>query len=237
MDLPRLRKLVSTRFTLHSLLQWGLALVVSLMLWIAAIGEREFSVVHVLPVAPPELPAGLTVLLPSGTDSVRVAYSGSGVSVLWDQITGRPEFIRLLYSVPTQPVEYPYAVSRGLAGEEVVFTGRTYGALGATTFSPASVSMTIDREVTRRVPVKVMSLNGLPERYYWQCPSQDSVSVTGAASLVMRIDSCRTEGIQPDVGDQTAGLLAGPGVERCYPMSVSAALVAPVPVVVFSPGP
>jgi hypothetical protein len=237
MDGPGARRTLLDRLSRRGFLQWSLALTISLMLWIAAAGNRTFTVEHSLPVLLPELPAGLTVLLDAGTDSISVSFSGRGIGVLWDQVTRTPSSVRLTYVPPPIASDLPYTVNLSLAQEDVVFDGRAYGRLGATTFNPGVVPLTIDREATRRIPVKVMSAGELPERYYWQRSSSDSVTVTGAASVVLDMDSCRTVGIQPDLGDQTAAILRSPRVAYYEPSAASVALIAPIPVVTFLSGP
>jgi hypothetical protein len=237
MDGQGTQRTILDRLSRGSLVQWSLALAISLMLWIAAMEDRTFSVVHRLPVLPPDLPAGLTVLFDGGTDSIQVSFSGKGIGVLWDQMTGAPVSVRLTYIPPALAAELPYTVSRSLAQEDIVFQDRTWGRLGVSTFNPGVIPLTIDREATRRVPVKVMSAGELPQRYYWQRSSSDSVTVAGAASVVLLLDSCRTVEIQPDLGDQTAAILRSPGVTYCEPAAASVALVAPVPVVTSVTGP
>jgi len=231
MDGQGTRRSILSGFSRRGLLQWSLALTISLMLWIAAVGSRTFSVEYSLPVLPPELPAGLTVLLDAGTDSIKVSFSGNGIGVLWDQMTRTPSSVRLTYVPPPITSDLPYTVSLSLAQEDVVFEGRAYGRLGASTFDPGVIPLTIDREATRRIPVKVMSAGELPERYYWQRSSCDSVTVTGAASVVLDMDSCRTVEVQPDLGNQTAAILRSPGVAYYEPSAASVALIAPIPVV------
>jgi len=239
MDDPRgaPRRTLLDRLSRGTLLQWALALIVSMMLWVAAIDNRTFTVIHRLPLLAPDLPAGYALLPETWSDSVLVSFSGRGIGVLWDQITGRPESVRLTHMPPAAPGMVPYTVLRSIAPEDVRFAGRAYATLDATAFEPVAVPLTIDRESTRRIPIKVMSSGEIPARYYWQRSSSDSVTVTGAATVIESLDSCRTLGIGPGPDDRTSEIPAMPGVLACDPSTASVALLPPVPVVSVPPDP
>jgi len=220
---------VTGRFTVP--MQWALAVFLSVMLWVVSIEERTFEVVQELPVTRPSVPPDFMVLGGIDGDSVRVTFNGSGVEVLLDQVLRRPRAVSPDLSLDDQSGDYPLSVFRELEGSDIVFSGQPYSSLNSSSFTPGRISYIIDRTVSRDLPVAVRSSSQLPGRYYWEVTSHRTVEVSGAESVVGRLDSLYTVPLEPDSGMVEATIVKPEGVIYISPSSILAELVSPVQVI------
>lgn len=214
-----------------SLLQWTLAVIVSLMLWVLSMSEIEFEITDRLPVARPAVPSNYIVLDGFQTDSVTVTFKGSGIGVLTDQILRIPRSVKVSVPVEETTQDFPVRLSREYTEEDIVFRGQGYASLSAGSFNPSSISLTIDRSVVREVPVNVLSSGDIPQRYYWSRTTPPSVEIKGAESVIAGMDSCFTEAVEPNTRNSMTAIVKHDGVVYISPSSVSAELVPPVEVV------
>ncbi|MBD3277451.1 MAG: hypothetical protein GF388_04040 [Candidatus Aegiribacteria sp.] len=214
-----------------SLLQWTLAVIVSLMLWVLSMSKIEFEITDRLPVARPAVPSDYIVLDGFQTDSVRVTFRGSGIGVLTDQIMRDPLSVKVSVPVEETNQDFPVRISRDYSEEDIVFRGQDYSSLSTGSFSPPSISLTIDRSVVREIPVNVVASGEIPQRYYWSSTSPARVEVKGAESVIAGMDSCLTDAVEPNSRNSMTAIVKHEGVVYISPSSVSAELVQPVEVV------
>lgn len=214
-----------------SLLQWTLAVIVSLMLWVLSMSEIEFEITNRLPVARPAVPSDYIVLDGFQTDSVTVTFKGSGIGVLTDQIMRIPRSVKVSVPVEETTQDFPLRISRDYSEEDIIFRGKRYSSLSPGSFTPSSISLTIDRSVVREIPVNVVSSGEIPQRYYWSGTSPARVEIRGAESVITGMDSCFTEAVDPDTRNSITAIVKHDGVVYISPSSVSAELVSPVEVV------
>ncbi|MCK4506796.1 MAG: hypothetical protein KAW14_14360, partial [Candidatus Aegiribacteria sp.] len=154
--------------------------------------DKQFEINKILPVPAPELSDDYIVIDYERQDSVSVIFAGKGIGVLRDQILRKPEMLHINISLPNQEQTYPYSRSLELTENNVRFSGNRYSSLSAISFSPPSITVTIDHRITRYLPVKINSAGSVPERYLWPVLSNTIVQVTGARSIVNQLDSCYT---------------------------------------------
>lgn len=193
--------------------------------------EHHFEVTIRLPVSTLELPDDLIVLDGNTTDSVSVKFIGRGFGVLRDQLTKSPQMVDLASPLPDQDQTYPQNRSVDLSEENVIFRGGSYTTLSVVSFVPGAVRFTLDRKISRLLPIRIASDDPIPQRYLWSVLSSSYVQVTGAASVINRLDSCYTVpvgcGYQvPDTEIENTG-----GIVNINPPSVTAELVRPAAVV------
>lgn len=212
--------------------QWALAVFLSVFLWGVSIEERSFTVKRELPVSGPSLPAGFMVLDRwEGVDSVTVSFKGNGIEVLLDQLTGNPEAVRLSISIIDQAGDFPFSVSREFTAQDVVYSGGPFSRLVPESFSPSSVMLTVDRTMSRNLPVAVRTASDIPERYYWRVAQVEEVEVRGAVSVLEHLDSLSTQPVYPDSGRTVASIVRPEGIVYMSPSSITLELVPPVEVV------
>lgn len=214
-----------------SLLQWTLAVIVSLTLWVLSMSEIEFEITDRLPVARPAVPSDFIVLDGFQTDSVTVTFKGAGIGVLTDQIRRAPRSIKVSVPVEEAAQDFPARISRDYSEDDIVYSEEGYSSLSAGAFTPSSISLTIDRSVVRELPVSVVSSNEIPQRYFWSGTSPNRVEIKGAESVISGMDSCFTEPVDPNTRNSIAAIVKHDGVVYISPSSVSAELVLPVEVV------
>ncbi|OPL19429.1 MAG: hypothetical protein AVO35_10450 [Candidatus Aegiribacteria sp. MLS_C] len=212
--------------------QWSLAVFLSVFLWVVSIEERNFTVRRDLPVTGPSLPSDFIVLHQSeGEDTVTVTFRGNGIEVLIDQLARRPEAVRLSITIADQSLEFPVSLSSDFTAEDVVYSDGSYSRLAPESFTPAGVTLTVDRTVGRNLPVAVRTASGIPERYYWRVSSLEEVEVRGAVSVLENLDSLVTQPVHPDSGRITASIVRPEGVIHMSPSSIALELVPPVDVI------
>lgn len=212
--------------------QWSLALFLSIILWVISIEEETFTVTMELPVSGPSLPSDFMVLEEgAGDDTVTVTFLGSGIEVLIDQITRSPESVRLNMSVGDQGREFPVTVSSEFSREDVIYGDGPFSQLTPESFSPAAVTHTVDRTMSRELPVAVRTSSSVPERYYWLISPAEEIEIRGAVSVLENLDSLVTERVDPDSGRIVAAIVKPEGVMYISPSSITLELVPPVKVV------
>ncbi|MFO8183257.1 MAG: YbbR-like domain-containing protein [Candidatus Aegiribacteria sp.] len=213
------------------LLQWSLAVVVSLILWGVSIEDKPFEVNRRLPVSPPTVPSDYMVLGGFDEDSVEVSFIGRGTEVLIDQLFREPVSLRVSITPEEQAGSYPVSVSRRFSQGDIEFRDDPYAQLSSASFSPGSVTFTIDRTVVRNLPVSVRSASEIPERYFWSISSHETVEIRGAQSIVDRLDSLYTVPVEPRSTAVSAPIVKPEGVIYISPSSVTAELVPPAQVI------
>lgn len=213
------------------LLQWSLAVVVSLILWGVSIDDRSFEVTRRLPVSPPTVPSDYMVLGGFDGDSVKVSFIGRGTEVLIDQLFREPVSLRVSITPEEQAGTYPLSVSRTFSQGDIVFRNDPYDQLSSASFNPGSVTFTIDRTVVRNLPVSIRSASEVPERYFWSVSSHGTVEIKGAQSVVDRLDSLYTVPVEPRSTVVSAPIVKPEGVIYISPSSVTAELVVPARVI------
>ncbi|MBN2587225.1 MAG: YbbR-like domain-containing protein [Candidatus Fermentibacteraceae bacterium] len=211
--------------------QWALAIFLSVVLWVISIEGKSFEVTMKLPVPQPALSPDFIVLEGLEGDSVTVVFQGSGIEVLLDQLTSRPEAVRLNMTVEDQTADFPVRVSRELTEGDLIFRDSPYSRLSASTFIPGSVSLTIDRTVTRDLPIAIRTVSDLPDRYYWRSTSVETVEIKGAESVVSMLDSLYTCPVTPDSVTVNTSIVKPDGVVYISPSSITVELVPPVRVI------
>ena len=212
-------------------LPWVFSLVLSLVLWIVAIQDRTFTITSRLPVDPPSLPQDLMLVGDIEAESVTVDFSGRGAQVLWDQVFRNPSSVRPGEINPDNTAGYPQDFNYSFSETDVVYGGTRPGALAPELFNPAGMRMEIDRKATREIPVSVPLEGDIPGRFMWPILSTCSVNITGAASIVMMMDSVHTEAVMPGEEASRVGIVLPQGISGSTPQIISASFVPPVPVV------
>lgn len=231
MNLRRFLQGFLPKFSGGSLIQWSLALVVSLVLWVAAMGGRNFTFTLQLAVVAPDVPAEYIVLEGPVSDSVRVTFSGEGIGGLRDQITNTPTALAWSWSQTAAGESYPHRVEHEFTSRDIRYSGGGYSDIGIVSFSPQSVTVTLDRQLTRTLPVRATATGELPARYYWAELSDDSVEVVGAATVLSEMDNCLTVPVQPETRSTGTGFTLPDGLASVHPASITVRLIPPVPVV------
>ena len=215
-------------------LPWVFSAILALILWVTAIQERSFTVSMILPVNPPQTPPGFMIMSDLSAESVRVDFRGSGVQVILDQIFRKPSVLDLGEFDPGDGGDYPRTMSYQLSGRNVSFPGSRSLALESEVFTPATISLLIDRQMNRSVPVNVPSGSDIPGRFMWPVLSRNCVDVTGAATVVVGMDSIETEPVLPGEDLARVSIILPQGVSGSNPRTISASYIAPVPVVFSS---
>ncbi len=193
--------------------------------------ENRFEINYSLPLLPPSIAPDFIVLNKISYDSIEVTFTGKGSGVLRDQLIRHPNAIQVNIALGDQNQDFPILITRELTGNNIVFREGRYSSLEATTFTPGNIELIIDRNIIRNLPVGIVSSAGIPERYYWQVTSDSKVEVTGAESIVSRLDSCYTIPVAPGTEDEHVTIVKPEGVVYIIPNSVSAELTQPVPVI------
>lgn len=214
-----------------SLWQWIMAVIVSIALWVFSMAENHFEINCNLPLSPHSISPNFIVLNEISYDSIKVTFTGRGSGVLHDQLKRHPEAIQVNITLSDQNQDFPLRITRELSGNNIVFREGRYSSLEATAFSPGNIELIIDRNIIRNLPVKLVSTEAIPERYYWQITSNSRVEVSGAESIVSRLDNCHTIPVAPNTEDEHVTIVKPDGVVYIIPSSVSAELVPPVPVI------
>lgn len=212
-------------------LPWVFSVVLALILWITAITDRSFTVSMILPVTPPALPGELMLMSDLSAESVRVDFRGTGAQVMIDQFFRLPSVISLGELDTGTGGDFPQTISYQLTGTNVSFNGPRSLVLSAEVFSPATVLLLVDRKMNRSVPVNVPSEGDIPGRFMWPVFSRYSVDVTGAATVIIAMDSIGTDPVLPGEEPVRVAIVPPQGVSGSNPRTISASYIAPVPVV------
>ena len=211
--------------------QWIVALIVSMLLWVISMDDNLFEINYTLPLPPPSVSSDFIVLNDLSSDSVHVTFTGRGYGVLRDQLLRIPESVLVSLTLSDQGQDFPVSISTEFSRSNIVFSGEEYSTLSAASFRPASIELTIDRNVVRNLPVAITSSTEIPERYYWSVTSNSTVEVKGAESIVSQLDSCYTVPVDPILDCERTTIVKPEGVVYISPSYVSAELVPPVEVI------
>jgi len=211
--------------------QWVVALIVSMLLWVISMDDNLFEINYTLPLPPPSVSSDFIVLNDLSSDSVHVTFTGKGYGVLRDQLLRIPESVLVSVTLSDQGQDFPVSISTELSRSNIVFSGEEYSTLSAASFRPASIELTIDRNIVRNLPVAITSSTEIPERYYWSVTSNSTVEVKGAESIVSQLDSCYTVPVDPILDYERTTIVKPEGVVYISPSYVSAELVPPVEVI------
>lgn len=205
------------------------ALAIALILWIVARRDRVFVVHQTVPVVAECPPESLVYLRDASEESVLVSFSATGADILIDQALGHPARLRLRLDRERLAGPYPATVSYRPTQEQLEFSGRRYSQLTAESFSPRTLSLTLDRRTSSPRPVEVRVSGRVPARYMWVSASPETVSLEGPMSLVSGIALVPTQPIPADgsvdrvsLAQLDPRLSTGTGVVRVE-------VVAPVP--------
>lgn len=200
----------------------------AVVMWVVAIERRSFTVVERVPLLDPALPDSIAVIH-DGPDTVEVSFTGTGASILLDQIAGSPAGVLPVVD-PAGGLELPSAVEIQVAPSQLAWRGRPFSTLQAASFSPPVVILTLDRVAERIIPVRVTASGQVPSRVLAGTLQPSTVTARGPASLLERLDAVETEPLATDQPPARVGLVPAAGV-TVEPSSVQAGLVTPVPVV------
>jgi hypothetical protein len=216
-----------------SVLSTLLSIVFAGVLWVVAINKRTFEVVETVPVVPPALSESLVILEPALAESVTITFSGTGASVLIDQLRGEPLAVDLGQAGDPQEGPYPVSVRRDLSPSDILWRGEPFASLSVSSFSPSTIILDVDRSETLSIPVKAIASGPVPARFFWTRIDRASVDVTGAASVVQALDSVRTLPVLPGQPVQTPGFEPIQSIQGYSPASIRAWLIRPVHIVSF----
>ncbi len=211
--------------------QWVLAVVISITLWIISMSDRQFEINEKLPVPALVLSDDFIVIDYERQDSVSITFTGKGIGVLRDQILRKPEMLHINVSLPNQEQTYPYSKSLEFVENNVQFSGDRYSSLSAISFNPPVITVTIDRRISRDLPVRINTAGTVPERYLWSVLSNSLVQVTGARSIINQLDSCYTVQVRSGGECIETAIETPDGIININPSSVIAGIIYPVPVV------
>lgn len=209
-----------------TIVMWVLSLTVALFIWLFSIRGGSFTVR--IPVAVNYIIDAESVVLGNPPESVTVAFTADGLSMLGFQLTGRAG--RLAVN----------ADLRGLSADDpeqttvIVFDGTLLESpsmsVNASGFMPASAEVSLDRVDHRALPVALVSRPS-PSRYMSVHLRQPSVRVSGPASVIGLMDSVHTSTASSSIRmDQQVALDLPDGVEAEV-TAVVARLRNPAPVV------
>lgn len=197
-----------------------------MFIWLFSIRGVEFAVN--LPVPVEYVTAGDAVVLGNPPDSIMVRFEADGLSMLGFQLLGKPGRLRMVVDLEGFSPDSPWSARQVLMREDLFDNLPLMVRAGG--FEPASIDLSIDRTGSRVLPVAVVSLP-VPARYMSCSLRQKSVRVTGPASLLLTIDSVRTEPVSSAVRmEQQASLALPHGVYSDETVAVTR-LRNPVPVV------
>ena|GEM_PF-503622 len=213
-----------------SLVQWSIAVIVSVILWVAAISTRSFNFTEMLALLPPELPETYIVIDGPVSDSISVTFSGEGIGVLLDQVFTSPTSVQWGWPQVLTGENYPETIHYEFTSRDISYS-RGSSNVGMISFLPQSVTLTVDRQFSRTLPVRAVAIGNIPSRYYWTELSDDSVEVVGAASVLSGMDSCLSVPVHPGTRFPGTGFTLPEGIASVYPASVTVRLLAPVPVI------
>lgn len=214
-----------------SLLQWVLALIVSLTLWVLSLEDNPFEINDILPLSQEQDSQDFILINGLSRDSVHVTFTGMGIGVLRDQIMRSPESVQINVAPNDQSQVFPVSISRELTENNITFSGDRYTILSVVEFSPGSIEFNLDRKIVRNLPVAITSSSSIPERYYWSISSDSSVEVEGAESIVNQLDSCYTVAVDPGMDEVRTAIVKPEGIVYISPSSILAELVPPVEVI------
>ena len=210
-----------------------LPVVMAVILWLVAIENRSFEVVHRMAVDMPVPADSLAFCNAFEFDSVTVRFTGRGGMVLWDQINGRPASIGL--QAPSQrPGPLPATVTLEYDPETIVWSGRPYSELSVAGFEPGLVTAVMDSIGSRSVRVGVPTMGPVPSRYLWTSVYPATVVLSGPASVIAGMDSVETAVLTPGQPPTALTVEAGSPLITAVPGEVVAGLARPVAVIAFS---
>lgn len=200
----------------------------AVVMWAVAIERRSFTVVERVPLLDPALPDSIAVIH-DGPDTVEVSFTGTGASILLDQIAGSPAGI-VPEIDPAGDRELPASVEIPVSESQLAWRGRPFSTLHAASFSPPALTLTLDRIAERTIPVRVTASGQIPSRVLAGTLQPSMVTARGPASLLELLEAVDTEPLAPDQPPARVGLVPAGGV-TVEPSAVQAGLVTPVPVV------
>lgn len=210
-----------------------LPVVMAVILWLVALENRTFDVVHRVAVDSPALPDSLAICNSGDLDSVTIYFTGRGGMVLWDQINGEPASIALL-APSARPGPLPSTVSLEYDPESIRWRGRPFSGLAVSRFEPGLVTAVLDTIGSRSVRVGVPTMGPVPSRYLWTSVSPETVVLQGPASVISGMDSVETAVLTPGQPPTTLSVEAGSPLISAVPGEVVAGLARPVPVIAFA---
>lgn len=210
-----------------------LPVVMAVILWLVALENRTFDVVHRMAVERPALPESLAYCNAGDFDTVTVRFTGRGGMVLWDQLRGSPVSVGLL-SPAARPGPLPATVSLEFDTGAIRWKGRPYSELAVSGFEPDLVTAVVDSIGSRPVRVGVPTMGPVPSRYLWTSVSPETVVLRGPSSVISEMDSVETAVLTPGQPATTLSVEAGSPLISAEPGEVVAGLARPVPVIAFS---
>ncbi|MBN1433574.1 hypothetical protein JW921_02370 [Candidatus Fermentibacterales bacterium] len=209
-----------------------LALLISVGLWIIAIGDREFVVEMRLPVRYAQPSPDLVFLeQPDPVDTVTVEFKGRGPAVLLDQYLRAPEAIEWRGELSSVRGRYPSSMEHAFEHSDLRFENGGLRALGATSFSPSIITRSVDRRSSRTVAVRALASGPIPGRFFWTHLSSDYVILHGAASVLDTIRFIETAPVAPAQPPIAVELRKPSGITGISLPEVEAQLVPPVSLV------
>jgi len=206
--------------------RWGLALTVALFIWLFSLRGVGFTVN--LPVAVTYATSEEAVVLGNPAESVTVEFQADGLSMLGFQLLGKPAGLRMVVDLRGLSPDSP-GVARQVVMREELFESLPL-MVRAGGFDPPLIELSLDRVGSRVLPVAVVS-TPVPARYMSTSIRRSRVRVTGPASVLLAIDSIRTEPVSSDVRMEQQTALALPRGVYSDETAAVTRLRNPVPVV------
>lgn len=198
----------------------------AVFIWLFSIRGVEFAVI--LPVAVEYATSELAVVLGNPPDSIMVEFEADGLSMLGFQLFGRPDGLRMIVDLRGFSPDSP-GVSRQIILKEDLF-GSLPLMVRAKGFEPSLLELSLDRVYSRVLPVAVVS-GPVPARYMSTSLRLTHVRVTGPASVLLAMDSVRTEPVSSAVRMEQQTALALPEGVYSEENATVTRLRNPVPVV------
>lgn len=206
--------------------RWGLSLTVALFIWLFSIRGVEFTVS--LPVWVTYATGEDAVVLGDPPESVLVAFGADGLSMLGFQLFGKPGGLRMVVDLGSFSPDSPW-IAKQITLKDDLFASLPL-MVRAEGFEPPLIELSLDRVSSRVLPVAVVS-SPLPARYMSTSIRQSHVRVTGPASVLLSLDSVRTEPVSSTVRMEQQTALALPGGVYSDQTTAVTRLRNPVPVV------
>ncbi len=181
-----------------------------------------------LPVAVTYATSEEAVVLGNPAESVTVEFQADGLSMLGFQLLGKPAGLRMVVDLRGLSPDSP-GVARQVVMREELFESLPL-MVRAGGFEPSLIELSLDRVGSRVLPVAVVS-TPVPARYMSTSIRRSRVRVTGPASVLLAIDSIRTEPVSSDVRMEQQTALALPRGVYSDETAAVTRLRNPVPVV------
>ncbi len=176
-----------------------LSFLIGVLIWGAAIDAETFFIIET-----PELffeHDETYALLGNYSHSINVRLSGTGLEILSHQVNSPLQTMEKTIST-RDILSLPAILNIELKPSDI----SQHGAVTVLQVTPAQIPVIVDTIISRSLPVSVRFSDEIPARYRFVSVIPDCITVTGPSSIVLLMDSVKSEIFELNSGDVTASL-------------------------------